>query len=284
MTAGPRISQQFRDQFALAEAFFRDRATVEGVLARRVLGVPDEGDPSLADHLIRERRRRSRMDGSTNGSLVLTARALNDLLDLGAQADDAGAVRMAGYLLTRQNQPGRWSDDGRAGDGFFSPGPRDQRIAPLTLSTGAVFDDEEDARFVASCLALRAVLRAGHENRSAVTTHLERLLAIRVFDRHLAFVVVGALGAAPPAFQPRLTGLLSDLHARQQPDGTWAEVAVFHAVEMLLSVPSAAARALIRAAAPSIAALQQLSGAFAPGDSEELSLIALRALDVARRG
>jgi hypothetical protein len=283
MTTGPGASRPFDDQLARARQFFRDQATLEGVLARRVLG-PAPGDPSLADHLIRERRRRSRMDGSTGGSLVLTAQALTDLLDLGAQPDDAGAVRMAGYLLTRQNQPGRWSDDGSAGDGFFSPGPRDRPIAPLTLSTGATFDHEEDARFVASCLALRAVLRAGHENRAPVRTHLERLLAIRVFDRHLAFVVVGALGAAPPPYQPRLTALLSDLGGRQLADGTWSEVAIFHALDMLLGVPSPAARALIRAAAPHLAGLQQPSGAFGDHDSEALALIAVRALDLVRAG
>lgn len=282
MTTTQRSSLQFREQFDRAAAFFRDRPTLEGVAARRLLNATAAGDAALADHLVRERRRRSRMDGSIDGSLVLTARALSDLLDLGVQPDDAGVVRFAGYLLTRQGKPGRWSDDGSAGDGFFSPGPRDRPIAPLQLPSGADFEEEDDARFVASCLALRAVLRAGHDGRASVRTHLERLLALRTYDPHLAFVVLGAVGLAPPEYHGHIGGLLRDLAARQQPDGTWPGVSVFHAVDMLLGVPSAAARALVRTAAPFIAGLQQDSGAFDRGGSELLALIALRALDAAR--
>jgi hypothetical protein len=280
--ATQRPPLEFGEAFERAAGFFRDRPTLEGLLARRLLGAPTPGDPSLADHLGRERRRRSRMDGSLGGSLVLTARALSDLLDLGAAPDDAGAVRMAGYLLTRQNQPGRWSDDGSAGDGFFSPGPRDERISPLALPTGTTFDDEDDARFVASCLALRAVLRAGHEDRAPVRTHLERLLAIRVLDPHLAFVVVGAVGMAPPEYHPRIAGLVAEVGGRQRADGTWPEVTIFHAVDLLLSAPIPAARALVRNAAPHVVARQRASGAFDEGDREDLALIALRALDAAR--
>jgi hypothetical protein len=282
VTLTQRSPLQFREQFERAAGFFRERLTLEGLLARRLLGAPAPGDPALADHLARERRRRSRMDGSTGGSLVLTARALTDLLDLGAQMDDAGAVRMAGYLLTRQDKPGRWSDDGRAGDGYFSPGLRTERVAPLTLPAGTTFSHEDDARFVASCLALRAVLRAGHEKRAPVRTHLERLLAIRVYDPHLAFVVVGAVGLAPPDYHSRIGGLVTEIGARQRDDGTWPDVTVFHAVDMLLSVPSPAARALVRKAAPHLAGLQRPSGAFDDRDTEELALIALRALDAAR--
>lgn len=282
MTTTQRSPLRFREQFERAAAFFRDRPTLEGVAARRLLNVPAAGDAALADHLIRERRRRSRMDGSIDGSLVLTARALSDLLDLGAQADDAGVVRLAGFLLTRQDRPGRWSDDGSAGDGFFSAGPRDRPIAPLRLPSGAEFDEEEDARFVASCLALRAVLRAGHDARASVRTHLERLLALRTYDPPLAFVVLGAVGLAPPEYHPRIAGLLREVGDRQRPDGTWPDVSVFHAVDMLLAVPTAAARALVRAAAPGIAGLQRESGAFDEGESEVLALIALRALDAAR--
>lgn len=282
MTTTQRSALQFREQLDRAAAFFRDRLTLEGVVARRLLNAPAAGDAALADHLIRERRRRSRMDGSIDGSLVLTARALSDLFDLGAQADDAGAVRFAGYLLTRQGKPGRWSDDGSAGDGFFSPGLRDQPIAPLRLPSGADFEEEDDARFVASCLALRAVLLAAHDGRASVRTHLERLLSLRTYDPHLAFVVLGAVGLAPPEYHRPIAGLLQDVAGRQRPDGTWPDVSVFHAVDMLLGVPSAAARTLVRAAAPHIAALQQDSGAFDPGQSELLALIALRALDAAR--
>lgn len=277
-----RSGLHFKEQLDRAATFFRDRKTLHGVLARRLLNAESPQDRDLADHLIRERRRQSRMDGSIGGSLVLTARAVWEMLELGANPEDAGIVRLTGYLLTRQHQPGRWSDDGSAGDGFFSPGPRSHAIAPLVFPSGTVFEDEDDARFVASCLALRAVLRAGHENRQRVRTHLERLLALRAIDPHLAFVVLGALGMGPPAYQERIAPLIEATAGHQREDGTWPGVTVFHAVDLLLSVPSAAARALVRTAAPHVAGLQTASGAFDPSDSEAIALIALRALDTAR--
>lgn len=265
-----------------ARAFFRDRETVEGVVARRVLNAPGNNDVDLADHLIRERRRRSRMDGSLGGSLLLTAQAAWDLMELGAPPDHAGVVRMTGYLLTQQNLAGRWSEDGVAGDGFFSPGPPREPIAPLELPSGTAFRDEDDARFVASGLALRSVLRAGHEERAPVRTHLEGLLSIHAFDPHLAFVVLGALGMAPPRYHERIGALIEETASRQAADGTWPDVTIFHAVDMLFGVPSAGARAAVRAAAPHIASLQRESGAFDAQESEAIALIAVRALDVAR--
>jgi hypothetical protein len=277
-----RSTLQFAEQLERAVDFFRPRNTLEGVLARRLLKRPEPHDRELTDHLIRERRRRSRMDGSIAGSLVLTARALWEIMELGANPDHAGVVRLSGYLLLQQDRPGRWSDDGSAGDGFFSPGPRDVPVAPLALPSGTVFADEQDARFVASCLALRAALRADHEGRASIRTHLERLLALHAVDRHLAFVVIGAVGMAPPEYHPRIAPLIDETAARQQPDGTWPGVTVFHAVDLLLSAPSAASRTLVRRAAPHIASLQTPSGAFDPADSEAIALIALRALDTAR--
>lgn len=265
-----------------AAGFFAHRETLESVVARRLLGEPAPRDPDLADHLIRERRRRSRLDGSIGGSLVFTAHALWELLELGAERDDAAVVRLGGFLLQQQDRPGRWSDDGSAGDGFFSPGPRTSPITPLQLPSGTVFRDEADARFVASCLALRAVLRAGHESRKSVTSHLESLLRLRVLEPHLNFVVLGALGMAPPSYWTRIEPLVAEAARHQRDDGTWPGVTVFHAVDLLISVPTRAARALIVRAAPFVAAQQVASGAFDPNESEAIALIGLRALLAAR--
>ena len=265
-----------------AAGFFAPRETVEGFVARRLLGVTAPRDAELADHLIRERRRRSRLDGSIGGSLVLTARALWELLELGAERDHSSVVRLAGFLLEQQDRPGRWSDDGAAGDGFFSPGERTSPIAPLQLPSGTVFREEADARFVASCLALRAVLRAGHESRRKVVTHLESLLRVRVLEPHLDFVVLGALGMAPPSYWTRIEPLVAEAARHQQADGTWLNVTVFHAVDLLVSVPTRAARALIVRAAPFVASQQVPSGAFDPTENEAVALIGLRALLAAR--
>jgi hypothetical protein len=271
----------YADQLERAAEFFRERDTYEGVLARRVFGEPTSYDRELADHLIRERRRRSRMDGSIAGNLVLTARALWEIMELGADAEHAGVVRLSGYLLSQQDLPGRWSEDGMAGDGFFSPGQRHLPIAPLVLRSGTVFEDEQDARFVASCLAMRGVLRAGHEDRGPVRGHLERLLRLKLNDPRLAFVVLGAIGLAPPQYLPRTAPLLDETARGQRPDGTWPGVTVFHAVDLLMSVPNAQARALVARAAPHIASLQSASGGFDPTDNQALALIAVRALAMA---
>jgi len=265
-----------------AARFFAQRETIAGVVARRVLGQPAPRDADLADHLIRERRRRSRLDGSLGGSLVLTARALWELLELGAERDHAAVVRLAGFLLQQQDRPGRWSDDGAAGTGFFSPGLRTSPIAPLQLPSGTVFTDEEDARFVASCLALRAVLRAGHENRGPVIKHLESLLRLRILEPHLGFVVLAAFGMAPPSYWTRIEPLVAEAARHQRDDGTWPDVTSFHAVDLLMSVPTRAARALVVRAAPYLASHQTPSGAFDPTENEAMALIGLRALLIAR--
>jgi len=262
--------------------FFAQRETIEGVVARRVLGQPAPRDADLADHLIRERRRRSRLDGSLGGSLVSTARALWELLELGAERDHAAVVRLAGFLLQQQDRPGRWSDDGAAGTGFFSPGLRTSPIAPLQLPSGTVFTNEDDARFVASCLALRAVLRAGHENRAPVVKHLESLLRLRILEPHLGFVVLAALGMAPPSYWSRIEPLVAEAARHQRDDGTWPDVTVFHAVDMLVSVPTRAARTLVVRAAPYLASHQAPSGAFDPTENEAMALVGLRALLIAR--
>jgi len=262
-----------------SRAFFRDRETRAGIVARRVLRIPRPADAELTDHLLRERRRRSTMDGSIGHSLVETARAAWEMLELGAPADNAGVVRMIGYLLKQQDAPGRWSEDGMAGDGFFSPAPPGETIAPLVLPSGTRFDDEDDARFVASCLALRTVLRAGHDRRASVRTHVERLLALRVLDPHLAFVAVGALGMAGPDYRNRLEPLLAVVRETQRDDGSWPEVTVFHAVDLLSSVPLADARACLKRAAPFIVSQQTPAGAFDATASEDIALIAVRVLD-----
>ena len=277
-----RSDLHFNAQSDRAAAFFRSRETLPGVLARRLLHSVAPDDDELADHLIRERRRRSRMDGSIGGSLTLTARAVWEMMDLGATADHAGVVRMTGYLLEQQDAPGRWSEDGQAGDGFFSPGDRAGVVAPLVLPSGTAFEEDQDARFVASCLALRVVLRAGHDRRAAVHSHLNGLLAIHAIDPHLTFVAVGALALAPPSFIDRIGPLIDDLTSRQADDGSWPGVTVFHAIDMLLGVPTVQARAMVRKAAPLIASGQTASGAFDETESEEIALIALRALDTAR--
>ena len=63
------------------------------MLARRMLGVEAPEEDVLVEHLIRERRRYTRMDGSSQGSLMTTAWATWELLQLDCPADHAVVVR-----------------------------------------------------------------------------------------------------------------------------------------------------------------------------------------------
>lgn len=222
-------------------AFFAARDTVAGVVARRLLGQPGADDTDLADHLIRQRRRRSSMDGSIDHALVPTARALSEILDLGAPGDHAAVVRLSGYLLGRQDAPGRWGEAEGTGAGFFSPGPVDQVLAPLTVHTGMTFEDESDARFAASCITLRAVLRAGHENRAAVRAHVSGLLGLdpMTLDEARAGLVLAALAAAAPEYRT-LVGPWVDRMASAD------QLPPAHFFAALVPVPDKRARHLVR--------------------------------------
>ena len=57
---------------------------------------------------------------------------------------------------------------------------------------------------------------------------------------------------------------------------------MFHAVDLLLTVPTRAARVLVAKAAPYIASLQAASGGFDDSANEAIALSALRALLTAR--
>lgn len=277
------LREKIREGLAKALVFFRDRKTAAGVAARRLVGRPADGDADLADHLIRERRRKSRMDGSIDGSLVATARATWELLDLGAPRDHAAIVRFTGFLLGRQDLPGRWGEAEGGGQGFFSPAPIEQGVAPLALTTGVVIDDERDARFVASCIALRSVLRAGRDDRERVRAHVQALLEIGSLPLALEFVVLGTVGLASPDHRHAVAALAEAAVARQEENGEWPGIPLFHALEALSTIPTEAAQAGIHRALPGLLARQRASGTFDPDDREDLTLIAVRALTTGSR-
>lgn len=263
-----------------ADLFFRDRESWAAVVARRIMGKPRPDDARLADHLLRERRRRTRLDGSIGGSLVATAQAVWEMLELGAPPDNAGVVRMTGFLLGTQDQPGRWGEMEGRGTGFFSLGPPERPAEPIELTGGATFTGD-DARLIASCLALRAVLRAGHDQRTPVRAHVEALLTLQDLPLLLAFAALGAAGRAGPDYHTRIRETAEPVLDAQEPDGAWPGVPLAFALEMLASVPLAEFRAAIRRSAP-VAVAQTASG-FAPETSDDVALAIVRALDLARR-
>lgn len=290
-----------RDAVQRLAAFFRDRQTRAGLLARRLLRRPARGDEALADHLVRERRRKTRMNGSMDGSLVKTTWAVWEFLELDCPTDHAAVVRTVGYVLAQQDRPGHFGegcDPARHEvrlcrhhlSGFFSPGPPDESVAPLAFPSGLVLERDADARLAASCFALRVVLWAREDRREAVRRHLESLLALPGLWDHwdgrwapdLVFFVLGALAPAPLEYRGRLAELAAHIARQQQPDGSWPSASLFHALDMLWSVPTTAAREAMRRALPLLVARQREGGAFDDEAHEERALIGLRALSLAQ--
>ncbi len=282
-----------RDRLA---AFFRDRATRAGVLARRALGVPKKTDEQLADHLVRERRRKTRIDGSDDGSLTRTAWLSWELLSLGCPPDHAAVVRTVGYLLAQQERPGHFgegcSDERHARKicshylrGFFSPGTRETPAPPVVLPSGAVVEGDDPARFAASCLALRVALRAGEDRRTGVRQHVESLLDMaELWDPDgpwpatLSFLAVGVAALGPLEYREPVAQLAAGMIERQNPDGGWHDVDLLHALDMLMAVANPVCLDAVRQALPVLCTLQHENGAFDDEGNEERALIAVRTL------
>ncbi|MCZ6915625.1 MAG: hypothetical protein O7I93_02510 [Gemmatimonadetes bacterium] len=268
------------------------------MVARQLLGITRPDDDRLADHLIRERRRKTRLDGSVDGALQDTAWSAWALLRLGCTKGHAGLDRMIGFLLSRQDQPGRFGEGCSERrhpiancmhfmSGFFSPGPVDRAIAPLALPTQAVILTEFGARFAVSCIALRTVLRAGEDQRGAVVAHIESLFHLvdgwqqqsQFPDSlDLVFTTLGALGLAPLEYRERVEKTADLIIGLQNAEGTWGGTSIFHALDGMMAIRSDAAQRAIGRALPHVLALQRASGAFDDAESDELALIALRAV------
>jgi hypothetical protein len=294
MATQSREHSVVRDRLA---ELFRDQKTRAGVLARRLLRTEVPGDAALAELLIRERRMKTRMDGSIDGALLPTAWLAWELLQLEAPADNAGVVRTIGFLIRQQDQPGRVFGEGcrpylherqwcsHHVGGFFSAGPTEQPIAPATFPIGVVVKEEQQARFAASCFALRTVIRAGEDRRDGVHRHVASLLDLPglwsewggTWAPDLVFFALGAVALAPLALRERAGQAAAQVIARQQPDGSWPGADLFHALEMLLMVPTAEARDAVRRAVPLACRLVQ-EGANLTGEAgAERGLLVLRA-------
>ncbi|MEE8135380.1 MAG: hypothetical protein V3T56_09995 [Gemmatimonadales bacterium] len=280
-----------------ARAFFADRSTRPAVLARGMMAKPLSGDVVLCEHLIRERRRKTRMDGSIHGSLIETTRTLAELLDLGCPHDHAAVVRTSGYVLARQNAPGHFGEGcepnrHKVGEcrhalrGFFSPAPRDDEFEPSRFPTGVVVEHEDDARFAASCYALRVVLRMREDRRAAVREHIESLVGLESlwdmtgdrWDSNLRVFALAALGIAPHPHRAQTEPCAKAFIAMQADDGTWHATNHVHALDALLGFAMPEAIQAMRRAIPPLLARQQSDGSFSPDGDEEVTLIAMRVL------
>jgi len=285
-----------------ASAYFATRETRQGHVARRLLGVPRPEDERLAESLMKERRARIRADGSVGGDLVATAWLAWELLDLGAPHSAPAVHRAVTWILGRQEKDGAFAEGctprrhelklcEHAIGGFFSYRSSGRTVRRLTLPTGAAVTSDQGARFLASCFALRTVLRAGQEERTLVRRHVGSLLALpKMWDSWgglwVPTLTVGALAAiawAPHPFRGQLPILSEHLALNQKPDGSWRNLDIVHAVDALVAVPLPQAKEAVALAAPRLAKMQSQKGVVGSGPyAEERTLVSLRAWLIAR--
>jgi hypothetical protein len=285
-----------------ASTYFAGRDTRQGLVARRLVGAQRPDDGRLSDALTRERRARIRADGSVGGDLVTTSWLAWELMDLGAPADSLVVRRPVNWILGRQEKDGAFAQGcsprrhelrlcEHAIGGFFAYRSSGRTIRRLALPTGAVVTSDQGARFLASCFALRTVLRAGQDERTLVRRHVGSLLALpKMWDTWGGLwaptLTVGALAAiawAPPPFRGQLPILAEHLALNQKPDGSWRNLDIVHAVDALVAVPLPQAKEAVALAAPRLARMPHQKGIVGSGPyAEERTLISLRAWLIAR--
>jgi hypothetical protein len=283
-------------------AFFAARETRPGLVARRLLGIPRADDGRLSQALAREKRARLRGDASIAGDLVQTAWFVWEMMDLGVPPDAAVVQKAVGWLLARQDKDGAYGlgctpkrhatrTCEHAIGGFFAYRGAGRTVARLVLPTGASVTSDQAARFMASCFALRAVLRAGQDDRTLVRRHVGSLLALpklwdswgRPWQPALAVAALAAIAWSPEPFRNQLPILAEHLALNQRPDGSWRNLDIVHAVDALVAVPLPQAREAVALAAPKLARMLTHSGALGTGTfAEERTLVALRAWLIAR--
>lgn len=301
-----------------AAVYFDGRESRAGVVARRLLGRTRPEDERLAAKLVRERRARLRTDGGVGGDLVATAWLGWELMDLGRGPDHDPVRRSVKWLLSRQEKDGSECCLPRRHEisladhsigGFFAFRAKGRAVRRLILPDGASAVSDQGARFLASCFALRTVLRAGHfeaEARARAASEDRRLLApaakpvatkpwLGILDlplvrRHVGSLLalpkmwdtwgglwqptltVSALAAiawAPLPFRSQLPILAEHLALNQKPDGSWRNLDIVHAVDALVSVPLPQAREAVALAAPKLARLQTPKGTVGTGAHAE---------------
>ncbi|HEY7613248.1 MAG TPA: hypothetical protein VH764_09660 [Gemmatimonadales bacterium] len=277
--------------------YFASESSRQAFLARQALGRPLPGDPQLAARLRQELAAGIRADGTVGGGAVQTIWRVHELLDLGQPEDSTAIRRSLAWMLEQQDQPGAFHDGcdrirharrlcQHYIAGFFSPAPPTQRLAPVTLPTGKVFRVEAAARFAISCLALRAALRMGEEERPAIGRHLQSLAQISeqwtewngYFAPDVIVAGLHALASAGERYRDVVSRLVDLVTANQGVDGEWPSADLFQVLDALLAADTPEAHVTVRRAATALLARQRTDGTFGTSAQQERALIGLRAL------
>jgi hypothetical protein len=280
--------------------YFARLQTRPGILARRLLELEDPSDRALAARLAAAAAADVRPDGSVSGGAVSAIWRGHELLDLGAGSYDPTVRRVGVWLLDRQGGPGAYG----AGcdrlrhrqricehyvQGFFTPAPPEQRLAPITLPNGKAFRTEPAARFAISCLGLRLALRSGLGDRPAVARHLESLRVLTAqwtswsgfFPPDVIVAGLHALAFAGPRYRTSVTTLVDLVAAHQRDDGLWPNADFFATLDALVVAEAPTAREVVQRTVPALRERQRADGAFGATAQQERALIALRALMLA---
>jgi hypothetical protein len=283
--------------------YFAGEPTRPGILARAELGRPDPADGETARRLRARRGAELRADGSVGGASLPTMWLVHELLDLGEPATSPAVRRPVAWLAALQGRSGAFGEGcdrtrharrlcSHFLAGFFSPAPPGQRLAPVTLPNGKVYRAEPAARFALSCLALRALLRAGEATSPAVRLHVQSLARLAEqwaswrdsFTPDAIVAGIHALALAGPEQAGAVARLSSLVASKQGPHGTWPEADFFQTLEMLRAAGSPDALRAVRRAMPALEARQRPDGTFGVTARQERALIALRAALWAERG
>lgn len=277
--------------------YFGSEPSRQGYLARQALGLPHPGDAKLAARLRQELAAAIRADGTVSGGAVPTIWRVHELLDLGQAEDSPAVTRPLAWVLDLQDRPGAFHDGCdriRHGRrlcqhyiaGFFAPAPPTQRLAPVTLPVGKVFRVEHAARFAISCLALRAALRAGYEERPAVQRHLQSLAQIAeqwtewngYFAPDVIVAGLHALAAAGHGYRDVVHRLVDLVMVHQGVTGEWPSADLFQVLEALRAADTPEAQVTVRRATTALVSRQRADGTFGSSAQRERALIGLRAL------
>jgi len=276
--------------------YFGSERTRQGVLARAALGTMGDDDTGVTATIGAALEADIRPDGSVGGMALPTVWRVHELCDLGRR-DSEAAARLLRWVLALQGRPGAFGEGcdrerhvQRACEhyiqGFFSPAPSHVRLAPMTLPNGKAFRSEPGARFVLSCLALRAALRAGAGGRDAINRHIRSLATLATgwtswngyFSPDAIVAGMHALALAGPAYQPTVASLVGLVGANQEPSGSWPNADLFHTLQALLATGLPEAAETVRRATPALVERQRADGTFGATAQQERALIGLQAL------
>lgn len=243
------------------EGYLVPKHSRAGFLARQLAQRPAPNDAVLAGVLRNERRAATRMDGSIGGSLLDTAWAAWEIMDLGADVLDGGLSRLVGWVVSTLEGAAVATATGA-----------------LALPNGAVLSSVEEALFAARCIGLRVALRARQGERPGI---VQQVADLATQDQPTLTLTVSALGAvalAPPPHHAQVDHWVQRVAEAQGADGGWTGSDRFHVLEGLMLAGTKAARTVITRAVPVILG-------FEPEDdapvTQERAWIAYRALHVA---